>query len=655
MVGATLACLLAKSGKSVAVIEAYKTKKVIKTSPYELRVSAISRTSQQALVDAGAWENIVKQRVSPYEEMTVWDAEGDGKVNFNAAQLVRSLSGIEIDREDYAQSGLVAVVKTEKHHQYTAWQRFQQTGPLAFLPLSDGSCSIVWTLPSDRADYYLSRTDDDFKQALAEAFDYKLGEITEVSQRAAFPLRGSQAKEYVKPRIALVGDAAHTIHPLAGQGVNLGIKDAVELARILLAEGNNSVVRDVGTYKVLRRYERARRGDNLLTMKQWRVSDYYLVHTASPVKTVRNMGKMGLPIEDQAKQLLSQIDFNETLMQGMLSALLFAGALHVHLEELIKQKWVVAILASVGVIASTFMIGFSSYYIFAWLGLDMPLIYCLLFGSLISPTDPIAVIGILKTVGAPKSLETKIAGESLFNDGVAVVVFLVLLSIAGVGGHGDHAEVNAMSVISLFAQEALGGAIFGIAIGYIAYRMLSSIDNYQVEVLITLGLVFGGYALASALHVSGPIAIVVAGLLIGNKGRKFAMSDKTREHLDNFWELIDEILNAVLFVLIGLEVLVLSFEMQYLWAGLIMIVVTLLSRFIAVGLPVSLMKLRRTFTPNIVKIMTWGGLRGGISIALVLTLPPGENREALLMITYIIVIFSILVQGLTVGKLVPKH
>ena len=366
------------------------------------------------------------------------------------------------------------------------------------------------------------------------------------------------------------------------------------------------------------------------------------------------LGKMGLPIEAQAKHLLSQIDFNETLMQGMLSALLFAGALHVHLDELNKQKWVVAVLASVGVISSTFMIGFASFYIFGWMGLDIPLIYCLLFGSLISPTDPIAVLGILKTVGASKSLETKIAGESLFNDGVAIVVFLVLLSMAGVGGHGGHEEVNAMSIATLFAQEALGGAIFGLVIGYIAFRMLASIDNYQVEILLTLALVFGGYALASAWHLSGPIAVVVAGLLIGNKGRKYAMSDKTRDHLDNFWELIDEILNAILFVLIGLEVLILNFNPTYIWAGLIMIVVTLLSRFISVGIPVSIMKLRKTFTPKIVRILTWGGLRGGISIALVLTLPEGEHREALLMITYIVVIFSILVQGLTVGKLVKS-
>lgn len=367
------------------------------------------------------------------------------------------------------------------------------------------------------------------------------------------------------------------------------------------------------------------------------------------------LGKMGFPIEDQATVLLKGIDFNETLMQGMLSALLFAGALHVHLEELIKQKWVVAILASVGVMTSTFLVGFASYYIFGWLGLDIPFIYCLLFGSLISPTDPIAVLGILKTVGAPKSLETKIAGESLFNDGVAVVVFLVLLSIAGVGGHGDgHSEMDAMGIATLFVQEAVGGAIFGLIIGYIAYRMLATIDNYQVEILLTLALVFGGHALAVALHLSGPIAIVVAGLLIGNEGRKMAMSDKTREHLDNFWELIDEILNAVLFVLIGLEVLLLTFLPQYVWAGLIMIPTVLAIRFFAVGVPVSILRLRHSFTPKIIRILTWGGLRGGISIALVLTLPEGQNREALLVITYVIVVFSILVQGMTVGKLVKS-
>ncbi|MEZ5478793.1 MAG: sodium:proton antiporter [Thiolinea sp.] len=367
-------------------------------------------------------------------------------------------------------------------------------------------------------------------------------------------------------------------------------------------------------------------------------------------------GKLGLPLEDAAQQVLGEIDFNEALMNGMLSALLFAGALHVHLDQLAQQKWVVAILASVGVVTSTFLVGFAAYYLFPLLGLNIPLIYCLLFGALISPTDPIAVLGILKTVGAPKALETKIAGESLFNDGVAVVVFLVMLGFVASGhdGHGT-AELSVGSVLLLFVQEAIGGAVFGLVLGYLVYKMLASIDNYQVEVLLTLALVLGGYSLAMALHISGPIAVVVAGLLIGNSGRSFAMSDQTREHLDTFWELVDEILNAVLFVLIGLEVLILTFQQQYLWAGLLMIPVTLLARFIAVGVPISLMKLNRSFSPRVVRILTWGGLRGGISIALALSLPAGPEREALLVITYVIVVFSILVQGLTISRLIVRE
>ncbi|MEZ5536594.1 MAG: sodium:proton antiporter [Thiolinea sp.] len=366
-------------------------------------------------------------------------------------------------------------------------------------------------------------------------------------------------------------------------------------------------------------------------------------------------GKLGLNLEEPARQVLTSIDFNETLMNGMLSALLFAGALHVHLDQLAKQKWVVATLASIGVVTSTFLVGFAAYIIFPLLGLNIPLIYCLLFGALISPTDPIAVLGILKTVGAPKSLETKIAGESLFNDGVAVVVFLVMLGFVATGHDGHATEFSLPAVLMLFVQEAIGGAAFGLVIGYIVYKMLASIDNYQVEVLLTLALVLGGYSLAMSLHISGPIAVVVAGLLIGNTGRSFAMSDKTREHIDTFWELIDEILNAVLFVLIGLEVLVLTFAETYLWAGLIMIPVTLLARFIAVGIPIKLIQRTRSFSPRVVRILTWGGLRGGISIALALSLPAGQEREALLVITYVIVVFSILIQGLTVGKLISPE
>lgn len=346
-----------------------------------------------------------------------------------------------------------------------------------------------------------------------------------------------------------------------------------------------------------------------------------------------------------ARSILHGVDFGQTLLQGMLSFLLFAGALHVNLGDLARQKWVIAILASVGVVTSTLLVGVFTWWVLGLIGINIDFIYCLLFGALISPTDPIAVLGILKTSGAPKSLETKIAGESLFNDGVGVVIFLALLGIATSG------EVSTGEVVLLFAEEAIGGVLFGLVIGWIAYRMLATVDKYQVEVLLTLALVMGGYGLAEAIHVSAPIAIVVAGLLIGNHGRTMAMSEKTREHLDNFWELVDEILNAVLFVLIGLELLALSFRGEYLIAALLLIPLVLLSRFISVGIPVSLLRNFRPFTPHAVKVLTWGGLRGGISVALALSLPAGAERDIILAITYVVVVFSILVQGLSIGRL----
>lgn len=352
----------------------------------------------------------------------------------------------------------------------------------------------------------------------------------------------------------------------------------------------------------------------------------------------------------QALVLLRSIDFHDTLMNGMLSFLLFAGALHVNLSDLARQKWTIVLLATAGVLLSMFIIGVLSWVVLGALGLDVPLIYCLVFGALISPTDPIAVLGILKTLGVEKDLETQIAGESLFNDGVGVVVFLVVLGIA-TGGH----TVSAAEIGALFLQEAVGGAVFGLLLGGGVYLMLRQMDNYQVEILLTLALVMGGYALASALHLSGPIAVVVAGLLIGNQGRTLAMSDTTRSHLDTFWELVDEVFNAVLFVLIGLEVLALKFEVEYLLAALVLIPVVLLARFISVGAPITLMRRFREFSPRVVQILTWGGLRGGISVALALSLPYGPEREVILVITYAIVVFSILVQGLTIGSLINRH
>lgn len=356
---------------------------------------------------------------------------------------------------------------------------------------------------------------------------------------------------------------------------------------------------------------------------------------------------LGLGLATRIKLLMENIDFNTVLMQGMLSFLLFAGALHVNLNDLAKNKWIIGILATIGICVSTLIIAYVSHWVLAKIGIDLPFIYCLLFGALISPTDPIAVMGILKTAGAPKSLEVKISGESLFNDGVGVVVFIVLLGIA-VGGE----DINPSSIALLFAQEVIGGIIFGLLIGGIAYALLKSIDNYQVEILITLAVVCGGYSLAHSLHLSGPIAVVIAGLMIGNHGRLLAMSDKTRGHLDMFWELIDEILNAVLFVMIGLEVLVLTFDLHYLTAGLFLIPVVLGARFVSVGIPIVLLRLRRDFSNHAIKIMTWGGLRGGISVALALSLPAGQERDIILVITYTIVVFSILVQGLTIGRLI---
>ena len=353
-----------------------------------------------------------------------------------------------------------------------------------------------------------------------------------------------------------------------------------------------------------------------------------------------------IQFEKSAELVISNIDFDQTLMHGMLSFLLFAGALHVNIDDLAKQKWVIISLASIGLLFSTFLIGSFTWIIFNLLNVDLDYIYCLVFGALISPTDPIAVLGILKKAGIPKSLETKVVGESLFNDGIGIVVFLVLIEIA-FSGH----KFDLSSVLVLFLSETVGGAVFGFVIGWIVYKLLKTVDNYHVEILMTLALVMGGYTLAIYLHLSGPIAIVIAGLLIGNRGRILAMSDKTRDNLDTFWELIDEILNVILFVLIGLEILIISFSINYIYASLLIIPVILFSRFITVFIPVTILKYLRDFSPNAIKIMTWGALRGGISVALALSIPAGTEREIIVSITYIVVVFSIIVQGLTISRL----
>lgn len=432
----------------------------------------------------------------------------------------------------------------------------------------------------------------------------------------------------------------------------------------------------------------------------------------------------GAGVLTSAETLIGSIDFDQTLMQGMLGYLLFAGALHVNLNDLKKQTAVIALLATIGVLTTTFIVGGLTYVITGWLGIEVRFIYCLIFGSIVAPTDPIAVLGIVKSLGAPKSLETKLAGESLFNDGVGVVVFIALLGIVGLDGHGEShedlkekdefnrmveqiqkdvgirpnvdgdpptvildesidaaqlerehphvvqesmekAETTAIDVAKLFALEAGGGIALGFVLGLLAFFLLRSIDHYATEILLSLAVVTGGYALAMKLHLSGPLAMVVAGLLLGNHGRTLAMSDKTREHLDTFWELVDELLNAVLFVLIGLEVLVLSFKEQYLLAGALAIPAALLARFLAVGTVVTALKKAtgREFTPHAIKIMTWGGLRGGISVALALSLKEEIHAqqsqydnvgELVLTMTYVVVAFSILVGGLTMGPMLRR-
>ncbi len=353
------------------------------------------------------------------------------------------------------------------------------------------------------------------------------------------------------------------------------------------------------------------------------------------------------------RKAMIDIDFSDTLMHGMLSFLLFAGALHVDLGRLAERKWVIGVMATLGVVASTFIVGGAMWWVFRELGLPMPMIYCLIFGALISPTDPVAVLGILKTANAPAGLEAKIVGESLFNDGVGVVVFIILVSIAASDSGGGEA-MGAVDIAILFGREAVGGAVLGLIAGGLAFFALRSIDEYNLEVIITLALVAATYELAQFLHTSGLIAVVVAGLLIGNHGKALAMSERTREHLTNFWTLIDEILNAILFLLIGLEVLLISIEFNFLVAAVIAIPVVLIARFICVGVPITVFRLQRDFTPGVVRILTWGGLRGGISVALALSLPAGPEKSLILTVCYVVVIFSIIIQGMTIGRLVKR-
>ncbi len=361
------------------------------------------------------------------------------------------------------------------------------------------------------------------------------------------------------------------------------------------------------------------------------------------------VGQFSPQVLDRAEKAIALIDFKTVLLDVMLSFLLFAGALHTKLDQLRLMKGPIIAFSTLGVLISTALVAVLMYYLLITFNYPVPFQYCLLFGALISPTDPIAVLGILKQVGAPKKLEVKIVGESLFNDGIGVVVFLSLFGLAAGSGH-----IGAGEIALLLLEEVGGGIVLGLLMGYFGFRLMRSIDHYETEVMLSLALVMGGYLLASYLHFSGPLAVVVAGLFIGNRAREAAWSEETENYLDKFWELIDVFLNAILFVLIGLELLVLDIKPHYLWIGIAAIPLTLVARYLALIGPIRIFQKRLEFVPGTARIMTWGGLRGGISIALALSLAPEMKREMFLVITYVVVIFSILVQGLSVGKLI-KH
>ncbi len=351
------------------------------------------------------------------------------------------------------------------------------------------------------------------------------------------------------------------------------------------------------------------------------------------------------------RYIISQIDFKTVLLDVMLSFLLFAGALHTNFEQLKVQRWPILVFSTLGVLVSTFLVGTIMFYVLQAFSLQVDFIYCLLFGSLISPTDPIAVLGILKQAGAPKKLETKIVGESLFNDGVGVVVFLTIFQIASSGMDA----ITPLEIAELFGVEVIGGVVLGLVIGWITYRLMRSIDDYDIEVIITLAAVMMGTVVAQKFHLSAPLAMVTAGLVVGNDTvRNSAMSKTTETYVDKFWELLDILLNTLLFVLIGMEMLVISFEFNYVVAGLVAIPIVLACRYLSLLLPIKFFEEKLDFVPGTNLVMTWGGLRGGISIALALGLTQQMHRDLFLVITYVVVVFSIIGQGLTVGKLVKK-
>jgi len=361
----------------------------------------------------------------------------------------------------------------------------------------------------------------------------------------------------------------------------------------------------------------------------------------------------GMGLADATREAVGQIDFANAILYGMLSVLLFAGALHVDLEALLARRTPILLLATLGILISTAVAASLAYLVFGWLGLEVGWRWCLVFGALISPTDPIAVLGIMRQAGAPADLETKVVGESLFNDGVGVVLFLALLGFAG-AAEGGGEPVTMGSVGVLLVQEVVGGVLLGLAFGYVAFRALATLDEANLEILISLATILGLNFVATRLHVSGPLAAVIAGLMLGNKGRYLVMTKSSREHLDIVWYFIDEALNAILFLLIGLEVFAIEMEPEFLVGALIMIPLVLSARALGVVLPLQFLRRSAGFPKGTTRVLIWGGLKGGVSVALAMKLPPSETRDVLLTAAYATVVFSILVQGLTVGRMIGR-
>tara|TARA_Y100000590_G_scaffold307036_1_gene346547 strand:- start:623 stop:1804 length:1182 start_codon:yes stop_codon:yes gene_type:complete len=362
-----------------------------------------------------------------------------------------------------------------------------------------------------------------------------------------------------------------------------------------------------------------------------------------------------LGIATITKNTFLKIDFHDVVMEGALSFLLFAGALHVDLNSLIKRRYTILSLATIGVLISTIIIGIGIYFIGQLIGLKISWPYAFVFGALISPTDPVAVMGLLKSMkNVPESFRVKIAGESLFNDGVGIVLFTIIVSIAVSSNDYTSQTIDFVKIIKLFTLEVVGGILLGFVTGYIAFKAIKSINDFSLEILITLSLVMVTYGLAVKFHLSGPLAVVVAGLFIGNFGTKLAMSKETKDHVNNFWLIIDEILNAGLFLLIGLEVIALTFTITNITAAILAIPLVLFARLISVSIPITFLKMRRDFEKGVIPVLTWGGMKGAISVALALSLPDIEIREHILIMTYAVVIFSIVIQGLTMKSLVNK-